>query len=123
VTARDRQRRERNEKVQNPALPSGGRASAVAGHTDVWLARNLPSGKPGVVWLKRPMPDGQWPVNQRKPRDDSFSWWVRSHCGHEARQWAFYREADADLYGGLFRQNPCWYTRCPEFLMIENKGR
>lgn len=69
------------------------------------------------------MPDGQWPPDQRADRDDSFSWWVRSHCGHTggARQWAFYAESDADQYEQIFRAEPCHYTRCPERLMIENK--
>jgi len=90
----------------------------------VWLVRGGPVGRLGVVWLKRLMPDGQWPVNQRLPRDDSFSLLVRSHCGHQggARQWAFYEERYADLYGHLFRSNPCWYTRCPDF-MIQNDKR
>jgi hypothetical protein len=71
------------------------------------------------------MPNGQWPPDQRLPRDDSFSWWVRSHCGHQggAKQWAFYREADADIYEHVFRENPCRYTRCPERIMIENNRR
>ncbi len=68
----------------------------------------------GVAWIKTPMPDGQWPPDQRAPRDDSFAWWVRSHCGHAARQWAFYREADADQYEGIFRSAPCHYTRCQD---------
>ncbi len=121
MTARDRERHERNQELQNPALPSEGRASA---STDTWLARNIPSARPGVVWLKRPMPDGQWPVDQRLPRDDSFSWWVRSACGHQGgvRQWAFYEERYADMYQHLFRENPCWYTRCPDF-MIKNNAK
>lgn len=73
-------------------------------------------GRPGMIWLKRPMPDGQWPVEQSRPRDDSFSWWVRSHCGHQggARQWAFYEERYADLYERIFRDDPCRYTRCQD---------
>lgn len=91
----------------------------------VWLAKGTPATQAGVLWIKRPMPDGQWPVNQRLPRDDSFSWWVRSHCGHDggAKQWAFYQEADADMYELIFRANPCRYTRCVERIMIENDGR
>lgn len=89
-----------------------------------WLVSNRPTGRIDVVWLARLMPNGQWPVDPRLPRDDSFSYWVRSHCGHRggARQWAFHEGADVELYGGLFRSNPCWYTRCPEF-MIKNNGR
>ena len=122
MTARDRARRERNEKLQDPVLPSEGRAPAVAGRVGMWLARNVPARQPGVIWLKRPMPDGQWPPDRRLPRDDSFSWWIRSACGHDGgvKQWAFYREADADQYEQIFRENPCWYTRCPEFIMIQN---
>jgi hypothetical protein len=119
VTAKDRERRARNQERQSPALPSEGRASAAS---DTWLARGIPSRQPGVIWLKRPMPDGQWPADQRLPRDDSFSWWVRSACGHHGgvKQWAFYREADADQYELIFRDNPCHFTRCPEAIMIEN---
>ncbi len=71
------------------------------------------------------MPDGQWPPDQRLPRDDSYAWWVRSHCGHQggAKQWAFYEQADAGMYERLFRDSPCWWTRCPERIMIENDGR
>jgi hypothetical protein len=111
--------RERNTARQNPVLPSEGRASAAS---ETWLVRKLPSKQPGVVWLLRPMPDGQWPADQRRPRDDSYSWWVRSHCGHEggAKQWAFYQRADAELYEQIFRADPCHYTRCVERIMIEN---
>jgi hypothetical protein len=93
--------------------------------TGVWAGRGTPSTQPGVVWLVRPMPDGQWPVDQRLPRDDSFSWWVRSHCGHEggAKQWAFYSKHYADQYEWVFRDDPCRYTRCPTRAMIENDGR
>lgn len=79
-----------------------------------WVGQGGTSAPMGVVWLKRPMPDGQWPPDQRAPRDDSFSWWVRSHCGHEggARQWAFYDEAVADQYEQIFRDDPCHYTHC-----------
>lgn len=68
----------------------------------------------GVVWLKRPMPDGQWPPDPLAPRNDEFSWWVKSACGHPGghRQWAFYREADADQYEWIFRADPCCYTAC-----------
>lgn len=68
----------------------------------------------GVVWLKRPMPDGQWPPDLGAPRNDEFLWWVKSACGHPGghRQWAFYREADADQYEGIFLANPCHYTGC-----------
>jgi hypothetical protein len=78
----------------------------------------------GVVWLIRPMPDGQWPIDQRLPRDDSFAWWVRSACGHPGgqKQWAFYKLADAEQYKWIFRANPCHYTRCPNF-MIQNDRR
>lgn len=78
-----------------------------------WAGSGL-TAPSGVVWLKRPMPDGQWPPDIRAPRDDSFSWWVRSSCGHPGghRQWAFYREADADQYEGIFLDDPCRYTRC-----------
>lgn len=125
MTARDRNRHEANVARQNPALPSEGRASAVKDHVGIWLVRGDALGQYGVIWLKRPMPDGQWPIDQRLPRDDSFSWWVRSHCGHEggAKQWAFYAEADADQYEQIFRADPCRYTRCPDRIMIENDGR
>jgi hypothetical protein len=47
---------------------------------------------------------------------------VRSHCGHQggAKQWAFYEEADVDMYEHVFRANPCRYTRCPEFMIQNN---
>lgn len=122
MTAQDRKRHERNQERQNPALPTEGRAPAVIG---TWLGTGRPVDPSGVLWLKRPMPDGQWPVDQRLPRDDSFSWWVRSNCGHPggAKQWAFYEEAYADVYEHLFRDDPCRWTRCPERIMIENEGR
>lgn len=60
------------------------------------------------------MPDGQWPPDERAPRDDSFSWLVRSHCGHTGKLWAFYREADAVQYEWIFRANPCHYTQCQD---------
>lgn len=117
--------RERNQARQNPPLPMERRAAAQAGHIDTWLVKGTPRKQPGVIWLKRPMPDGQWPADQRLPRDDSFSWWVRSHCGHDAgsRQWAFHLEADADQYEWIFRADPCHYTRCTDRIMIENKRR
>jgi hypothetical protein len=124
VNQRDRDRHERNQERQSPALPSEGRASAVP--RNVWLDSGAPLASSfGVVWLKRPMPDGQWPVDQRAPRDDTFSWWVRSHCGHPGgrKEWAFYEEAYADMYEHVFRADPCRYTRCPERRMIENDGR
>lgn len=113
MTAQDRKRHERNQERQHPSLPSERR---VAVDSETWLGKGTPSSAAGVVWLKRPMPDGQWPPQQRRPRDDSFSWWVRSACGHEGgtRQWAFYQERDADLYEHIFRADPCHYTRCPQ---------
>lgn len=125
MTARDRERHERNQERQNPALPSEGRASAVSGHTNVWLIRGTPTRQVDVIWLLRPMPDGQWPADRRLPRDDSFNWWVRSSCGHPGgvRQWAFYERADAVTYEQVFRLDPCHWSRCPERLMIENDGR
>jgi len=66
----------------------------------------------GVIWLKRPMPPDQWPPDERAPRDNTFRWWIRSHCGHAAKQWAFYTEQDADLYEVIFKDNPCFWTRC-----------
>ncbi len=67
------------------------------------------------------MPNGQWPPDQRLPRDDSFTWWVRSHCGHEggAKQWAFYEERYADIYEQMFREDPCQWTQCK----IKNEER
>lgn len=122
MTAEGRKRHARNLERQSPVLPSEGRAPADPG---TWLARNVPSTDSRVVWIKRPMPDGQWPPDQRADRDDSFSWWVRSNCGHAGggRQWAFYAEADADQYEVVFRDDPCHYTRCPTRTMIENDGR
>lgn len=89
-----------------------------------WAARGT-AVQFGVVWLLRPMPDGQWPPDQSAPRDDSFHWWVRSHCGHEggSRQWAFYERRYADMYEQVFRADPCRYTRCANRFMIENDGR
>ena len=123
MTAQDRKRHERNQERQNPVLPTEGRASALEGHTGTWLVRGDKSSQPGVIWLKRPMPDGQWPVDQRLPRDDSFSWWIRSACGHQGgvQQWAFYKESDADVYEWIFREDPCRWTRCTNRIMIENK--
>lgn len=91
----------------------------------VWAGRGDPISDYGVVWLKRPMPDGGWPADPKLPRDDSFSWWVRSHCGHEggAKQWAFYEERYADVLEQVFRANPCRYTRCADRIMIENAPR
>jgi len=69
------------------------------------------------------MPDGQWPPEQNSPRDDSFSWWVRSSCGHPGglKHWAFHHRKDADTYEHVFRDDPCRYTRCPRQIMIENE--
>lgn len=122
MTAEGRKRHQRNQERQNPALPTESRASAAVPYS-TWLVRGTSSRRPGVIWLKRPMPDGQWPANQRLPRDDSFSWWVRSHCGHEggAKQWAFYEERYADEYEGIFREDPCRWTRCTDRIMIENR--
>lgn len=123
MTARDRARHERNQDLQNPALPSESRAPAASAPRATWLARGIPARQPGVIWLLRPMPDGQWPPDQRRPRDDSFSWWVRSACGHDGgvRQWAFYDKAVAEQYESIFRADPCHYTpRCPERIMIQN---
>ena len=122
MSERDRVRHLANQAKQNPALPSESRVPAVRG---VWLAKGTPATDTGVIWLKRPMPDGQWPPGQDRPRDDSFSWWVRSACGHDGgvKQWAFYREADADQYEQIFRADPCHYTRCPHSIMIKNDGK
>lgn len=123
MTAHDRERHRANQARQDPVLPSEGGASAVP--RNVWLATGRPLEPSGVLWLKRPMPNGQWPPQQRAERDDSFSWWVRSNCGHPggAKQWAFYEEAYADMYEQVFRDDPCRWTRCPERIMIENGGR
>lgn len=88
----------------------------------VWLGSRLPVAVNGLIWIKRRMPDGHWPLNDRLPRDDSYDWWVRAHCGHDggSRQWAFYREQDADALEQAFRDNPCFFTRCVERIMIEN---
>lgn len=90
----------------------------------VWAGSGL-AGQPGVVWTVRPMPEGQWPADPRAPRDDSFSWWVHSACGHPGgnRQWAFYWEDDARQYETIFRDDPCRYTRCARRTMIENNRR
>lgn len=124
MTARDRERHEQNRKRQSPVLPSEDRAEAHSGHTNTWLIRDVPSQQVDVVWLKRRMPADQWPPDPKLPRDNTFGWWVRSNCGHEggAKQWAFYREADANTYEQIFRANPCHYTRCPHS-MIENDRR
>lgn len=122
MTAESRKRHERNQERQHPPLPTERR---VAAQTNTWLGKGTSSAQPGVVWLKRPMPDGQWPADQRLPRDDSFNWWVRSTCGHEGglRQWAFYSKQYADLYEWIFRADPCRYTRCANRTMTENNGR
>lgn len=93
-----------------PPLPSE-QAGAVPVGT--WLGRGE-TVKTGVVWLLRPMPDGQWPPDPRAVRDDSFSWWVRSACGHPGgvKQWAFYSRPDAVVYERVFKDNPCFYTQC-----------
>lgn len=121
MTAESRKRHERNQERQHPPLPTERR---VAAQTNTWLGKGTSSAQPGVVWLKRPMPDGQWPADQRLPRDDSFNWWIRSHCGHQggAKQWAFYEEHYADMYEQVFRDDPCRWTRCPERILIENNG-
>ena len=125
MTAQSRKRHERNQALQNPALPSESRAPAVAAPRHVWLLKGLAAGEPGVQWRITPMPDGQWPPNQRLPRDDSWSWWVRSSCGHQGgrKEWAFYEERWAREYEWIFRDDPCRYTRCPQRRMIENDGR
>ena len=89
----------------------------------LWLSSGRPASAAGVVWLVRPMPDGQWPPEHDLPRDDSFSWWVRSACGHPRgfRQWAFYQEKDARVYESVFRDDPCRFSRCPRQIMIENE--
>jgi hypothetical protein len=71
------------------------------------------------------MPDGQWPPDQSLPRDDSFSWWVRCACGHQGgvRQWAFSTEYGADLCERSFREGPCVWTRCPEYVIQTNQRR
>jgi hypothetical protein len=109
VTARNRKRHERNKELQNPALPSEGRAPAAIG---TWLDRGDHVRQPGVVWLKRPMPPDQWPPDLNEPRDNSLRWWVRANCGHRTRQFAFYEERYADVYELVFRDAPCWWTRC-----------
>ena len=124
MTEKDRERHRRNQERQHPPLPTERRVASQKEHTGTWLFKGTSSAQPGVVWLVRPMPDGQWPVDQRAPRDDSFSWWVRSHCGHEggAKQWAFYDKHYADVYEQVFREDPCRATRCPHRIMIENNG-
>lgn len=90
----------------------------------VWLSSRLPvRSSTHAVWLKRAMPDGQWPVDQRMPRDDSFSWWVRSACGHPGgvRQWAFHEERYADMYEQVFRDDPCRWSRCQDRKRREEK--
>jgi len=68
----------------------------------------------GVLWTVGPMIEGQWPPDEYSPRDDSFSWLVRSHCGHKGKLWAFYQRADAEQYERIFRGNPCYFTRCQD---------
>lgn len=113
--------RRRRTPPPPPPLPS--QQGAGAAPPGRWLARGAPVDPSGVVWLKRPMPDGQWPQDPKLPRDDSFNWWVRSACGHPGglRQWAFYEECDADTYEQVFRADPCRWTRCPRRIMIENE--
>lgn len=99
-------------RPQPPApLPSERPGAAPVG---IWLGRGGPATPTSVVWLIRPMPDGQWPPDQRAPRDDSFSWLVRSHCGHEGggKLWAFYERRYAEQYEAVFREDPCRWTRC-----------
>lgn len=97
-------------------LPSQRAGAAPSG---VWLGKGTPSAPRGVTWLVRPMPDGQWPPEHHAPRDDSFSWWVRSSCGHQggAKQWAFYAEGYARLYEDIFKLDPCRWSACS---MIKN---
>lgn len=108
----------RKPPPESPPLPSEQRALAHAGNTNVWLVSRQPIKRTGgTVWLKRPMPDGQWPVDQSLPRDDSFSWWVRSACGHTGggRQWAFTEERYADMYALVFYADPCrWSPGCQD---------
>jgi hypothetical protein len=101
--------RRRRETPPPAPLPSQRPGAAPRG---IWLVRGDAVRQPGVIWIKRPMPPDQWPVNIREPRDNSFRWWIRAHCGHRAMQFAFYKEADADGYEYIFRDDPCWWTRC-----------
>ena len=96
----------RRRAPQPPApLPSERRGSAPVGE---WLARGGPAAPTSVVWLIRPMPDGQWPTDMMAPRDDSFNWLVRSHCGHEGglKLWAFYERRYAEMYEGVCTDVP-----------------
>lgn len=97
-----------------PAPPPPPPEVAGAAPRGQWLASGRPADAAGVVWLVRPMPNGQWPPEHDAPRDDSFSWWVRSACGHPGgfRQWAFYREQDARTCEWVFRTEPCRFSRC-----------
>jgi len=104
VTARRRRPTPPPEPL--PSQRSGG------GPTNTWLGRGDHVRQPGVVYLVRPMPEDQWPPEQHLPRDNEFSWWVRAHCGHKARQFAFYEKRYADEYESVFRDAPCWWTRC-----------
>ena len=115
MTAAQRAKRAANEARQSPVLPSESRASAPP-------ARMVTGG---AGWLIRPMPDGQWPVDPALPRDDSFSWWVKSSCGHPGglKQWAFYHRRDAELYERVFRDDPCRYTRCPTMIKNEKENQ
>lgn len=103
-------------------LPSQRAGAAPLG---VWLTSGRPAGPSGVVWLVRPMPDGQWPPDRDAPRDDSWKWWVRSHCGHPggARQSAFSDRRFVDMYEQVFREEPCRWTRCERYqAKIKNEG-
>lgn len=101
----------RRPAAEPPPLPSQRMGALPVGR---WFARDTPVAATGVVWLIRPMPDGQWPPEQNAPRDDSFSWWVRSSCGHPGglKHWAFYHRRDAEAYEQVFREDPCRWTRC-----------
>jgi len=112
--------RRRNEPPP-PPKPEGAGAPA----SGVWLVRGGPAGPAGVVWLVRPMPADQWPPNWDEPRNDTFRWLVRSHCGHPggSQLWAFVHECDARAYETVFRDNPCYHTRCQKYLTkIKNEG-
>lgn len=106
-----------DSSVRWPACPSCTRRhdpDGICPPSGSWLSDGGPARLSGVVWLVRPMPNGEWPPDQRAPRDDSFSWLVRSHCGHEGggKLWAFYVKADAEQYEAVFRDNPCRWTNC-----------
>ena len=112
-------------RVPPPPSPLPSQQAAGAPPFGIWLIRRTPIGDAGVVWLIRRMPDGQWPPDQNAPRDDRFSWWVRSACGHPGgtKQWAFIHEKHARVYEQIFREDPCRWTRCPHRIMIENEKR